>query len=128
VVWRLNSEGVVMGKKILFLIVLALIVYGIWSMVNMLGVKIRYSKIVDSTKSIVKYTSNDTDEKIRRKLKDRATDAGLTLTDEDIEITRFDANDITIHISYPDSAVLPLSLKTFNYDQEIEVSKGDVEE
>jgi len=117
-----------MGKKILFLIVLALIVYGIWSMVNMLGVKIRYSKIVDSTKSIVKYTSNDTDEKIRRKLKDRGEDAGLTLTDEDIEITRFDANDITIHISYPDSAVLPLSLKTFNYDQEIEVSKGDVEE
>ncbi len=116
-----------MGKKLLFLIILALIVYGIWSTINMLGVKIRYGKILDSTKSIVKYTSNDTDQKILRKLKNNAEEAGVTLTEEDIEISRFDSNDITIYISYADSAILPFSLKKFYYDQEIEVSKGDVE-
>ncbi|TES93551.1 MAG: hypothetical protein E3J87_02000 [Candidatus Cloacimonadota bacterium] len=116
-----------MAKKIFYIILLVLIVYGVWSFVNVTGVKIRYGKLLDQTKNIVKYTSNDPDKKIKRRLKENAEESKLTLTDDDIEIIRFNS-DITIRITYADSAVLPFGLKTLYYDQEIDISKGDVEE
>ncbi|OQX51928.1 MAG: hypothetical protein B5M53_10015 [Candidatus Cloacimonas sp. 4484_209] len=115
-----------MGKKIFGLIFLLLIIYGIWSFVNILGVKIRYGKIKEQAKNIVKYTPGDSDLKIRRKIEDNAEESGLKLTDENIDITRYD-DGISLTITYPDSAILPFGLKTFYYNQRISISKGDVE-
>jgi len=117
-----------MGKKLFYIILLLLIIYGVWSFINVLGVKIRYGSLLDRTKAIIKYTSSDPDQRIRMKLKETASDSKFTITDEDIEITRYDSDDINIYIAYSDSAVLPFGLKTFYYEQEIDVSKGDIEE
>ncbi|TET17211.1 MAG: hypothetical protein E3J78_07875 [Candidatus Cloacimonadota bacterium] len=115
-----------MWKKIFFIVLALLIGYGIWSYVIIFGVRVRYSTLLDQAKAIVKYTSSDPDAKIRRKLKFRAEDSGFVLIDEDIEISRYE-NDIIISISYADSAILPFELKIIYYDQEIEVSKEDIE-
>lgn len=116
-----------MGKKIFWIIVLLLIAYGTWSFINVLRVKIRYGSIVDQAKAIVKYTPNEMDTKIVRKLIEKAEETGLKLTEENIELYR-DGQDLNIYITYADSAVLPFGLKTFYYDQEIDISKGNVEE
>ena len=116
-----------MGKKILWIIVLLLIGYATWSFINVLRVKIRYGSIVDQAKAIVKYTPYERDQKIYRKLLAKAQETGLTLTEEDIELYR-DGNELNIYITYADSAVFPFGLKTIYYDQEIDVSKGSIEE
>ena len=116
-----------MGKKIFWVVVLLLIAYGTWSFINVLRVKIRYGSIVDQAKAIVKYTPSEQDFKIVRKLLLKAEETGITLTEEDIELYR-DGVDLSIYISYADSAVLPFGLKTIYYDQEIEVSKGSMNE
>lgn len=115
-----------MGKKIFSIIILLLIAYGIWSFVNILGVKIRYDKLHEQTKNIVKFRAIEEDSKIKRRLKANAEESGLTLTDDDIKITHQD-NEISISISYADSAVLPFGLKTLYYNQKIEVSKEDTQ-
>lgn len=116
-----------MGKKIFWVVVLLLIAYGTWSFINVLRVKIRYGSIVDQAKAIVKYTPNEQDVKIIRKLILKAEETGLELTEENIELYR-DGADLSIYISYADSAVLPFGLRTFYYDQEIDISKGTMDE
>jgi hypothetical protein len=116
-----------MGKKIFWIIVLLLIVYATWSFINVLRVKIRYGSIVDQAKAIVKYTPNEQEHRIIKKLIEKAEETGLTLKEEDIELY-WEGNDLGIYIAYSDSAILPFGLKTFYYDQEIDVSKGSVEE
>ena len=101
-----------MGKKIFFIILLLLIVYGIWSFVNIMGAKIRYGSIRDQVKAIVKYTPSDSDIKIRRKIKYKAEEVKLVITDEEMEISRHNS-DISIYVSYTDSAVLPFGLKPY---------------
>lgn len=92
-----------------------------------MGAKIRYGSIRSQVKSIVKFTPSDLDTKIRKKIKYKAEEAKLVITDEEIEISRYNS-DITIYVSYTDSAVLPFGLKTLYYEQEIEISKEDIEE
>ncbi len=116
-----------MGKKIFWVIVLLLIAYGTWSFINVLRVKIRYGSIADQAKAIVKYTPHEQNHKILKKLHAKAEETGLTLTEEDIELFH-DGTDLRIYITYADSAVLPFGLKTIYYDQEIDVSKGSIEE
>jgi hypothetical protein len=115
-----------MGKKIFWVVVLLLIAYGIWAFINVLRVKIRYGSIVDQAKAIVKYTPEDKDEIILRKLLNKAQETGLQLDREAIELSR-DGTDLRIYISYADSAVFPFGLKTIYYDQEIDVSKANIE-
>ncbi|MBA7626098.1 MAG: hypothetical protein E3J41_07015 [Candidatus Cloacimonadota bacterium] len=115
-----------MAKKIFLIILLLLIIYGIWSFIIILGVKIRYGKLHDHSKAIIKYTPTDTDRRIRRKLQVSAEDVRFTLTDDQIEITRSNG-DLFIRIFYADSAVLPFGLKTIYYDQEINVSPADID-
>jgi hypothetical protein len=114
-----------MGRKIFYIIFLLAIAYGIWSFINFLGLKIRYRKLVDQSEAIVKYTPNDSDDKIKKKLLNNAKESGLKLTDYDIDIYRYSDDEISIGIDYEDSVVLPLGLKTYYYDQKIHVSKGD---
>jgi hypothetical protein len=116
-----------MGKKIFWVIVLLLIAYGTWSFIKILRVKIRHGSIVDQAKAIVKYTPNEQDFKVIRKLVYKAEETGITLTEENIELYR-DGADLNIYITYTDSAVLPFGLKTIYYDQEIDVSKGSLNE
>lgn len=116
-----------MGRKIFWTVALLLIAYGTWAFINVLRVKIRYGSIVDQAKAIVKYTPHEADKKIFKKLQAKAEETGLTLTEEDIELYR-DGGDLNIYISYSDSAVLPFGLKIIHYDQEIDVSKGSIEE
>ena len=115
-----------MVKKFFLLVFFLLIIYGILSFVKIMGPKIRYAALLDQTKSIVEFTSADKDDIIIRKLKEFARGNGTPLTDEDIQLSRFH-DELTIYISYPDSAVLPFGLKTLYYDQEIEVSEEDIE-
>jgi hypothetical protein len=116
-----------MAKKIFLIIFLLLIAYGIWSFINIMGARIRYGAIRDQVKAIVKFTTSDTDSKIRQKIRFKAEEQNIPLTDEDIEISRYD-HSVTIYVSYSDSVVLPFGLKTIYYDQEIEISPEDVEE
>ena len=115
-----------MVKKFFLLVLLLLIIYGIGSFVKIMGPKIRYAALLDQTKSIVEFTPTDTDEIIVRKLREFASGNGTPLTKEDIQLSRFN-DELTIYISYSDSAVLPFGLKTFYYDQEIEISEEDIE-
>ncbi len=115
-----------MVKKFFLLVFLLLIIYGIFSFIKIMGPKIRYAALLDQTKSIVEFTSTDTDDIIIRKLREFARGNGTPLTNEDIQLSRFN-DELTIYISYSDSAVLPLGLKTLYYDQEIEVSEEDIE-
>jgi phosphoribosyl-ATP pyrophosphohydrolase len=116
-----------MGKKIFWIIVLLLIAYATWSFINVLRVKIRYGSIVDQAKAIVKYTPNEQDSKILRKLIEKAEETGLKITEEDIELYH-DGSDLSIYITYADSAVFPFGLKTIYYDQEIDISKQTIKE
>lgn len=114
-----------MGRKIFYIILLLAIVYGIWSFINFLGLKIRYKKLVDQSEAIVQYTPEESDERIKRKLIKNGKESGLKLTDYNIEISRYYDDDISISIDYEDSVVLPLGLKTYYYDQKIHISRGD---
>lgn len=116
-----------MAKKIFLIIFLLLIGYGVWSFINIMGAKIRYGAVRDQVKSIVKFTASDTDQKMRKKIKFKAEEQKLVITDEEIEISRYE-NTVTIYVSYTDSVILPFGLKTIYYDQEIEISPEDVEE
>jgi hypothetical protein len=117
-----------MGKKIFWVVVLLLIIYATWSFINVLRVKVRYGSMVDQCKAIVKYTPNEQDYKIIRKLLYKAEETKIVITEENIELYRDGGGELTIYISYADSAVFPFGLKTIYYDQEIEVSKETMKE